>query len=127
MLLLRRSMIDAIGAFDERFFMFFEETDLCRRARQAGWSVWSIASTAYAHDGGQSLRLRDDREKLWAASGRAYFRKHGGALQAVLFSVQNYVIRRCLLRSRRAAAQALRQWANRGPRDDVRSPKVWET
>ncbi len=37
---LRRAMLDEIGLFDEAFFLFFEEVDLCFRARAAGWKVW---------------------------------------------------------------------------------------
>src|SRR3989339_781857 len=38
-ILLRREMIEKIGAFDERFFMYFEDQDLCRRCWDAGWKV----------------------------------------------------------------------------------------
>lgn len=38
-MLLRQEMIAAIGGFDERFLLCSEEVDLCRRAREAGWSV----------------------------------------------------------------------------------------
>lgn len=38
-LLLRRSLLEDIGAFDPRFFMFFEDSDLCRRCRRAGKRV----------------------------------------------------------------------------------------
>lgn len=38
-LLLRRAAFDAVGGLDERFFLYFEETDLCRRLHKAGWRV----------------------------------------------------------------------------------------
>ena len=38
-LMLRKEMIDQIGLFDERFFLYFEDVDLCRRAKMAGWKV----------------------------------------------------------------------------------------
>lgn len=38
-LLLRRAAFDEVGGLDERFFLYFEETDLCRRLREAGWRV----------------------------------------------------------------------------------------
>jgi len=38
-LFVRRSVLDKIGAFDERFFMYFEDTDLCRRVRVTGFKV----------------------------------------------------------------------------------------
>jgi GT2 family glycosyltransferase len=38
-LFMRRQALDEIGLFDERFFLYFEDTDLCRRFHQAGWQV----------------------------------------------------------------------------------------
>jgi GT2 family glycosyltransferase len=38
-MLLRREAIEQVGLLDERFFMYFEEVDLCLRMRQAGWSI----------------------------------------------------------------------------------------
>lgn len=37
--IVRRDVWDALGGFDERYFLYFEDVDLCRRARRAGWSV----------------------------------------------------------------------------------------
>ena len=38
-MLIRREVIEQIGGFDERFFMYYEENDLCQRARRRGWRV----------------------------------------------------------------------------------------
>jgi GT2 family glycosyltransferase len=53
-LLVRRSAIERVGGFDERFFMYFEETDWCRRFRQAGWSIRFEPTAVARHLGGQS-------------------------------------------------------------------------
>lgn len=45
----RRSMLDEIGLFDEGFFLFFEEVDLCFRARAAGWKVRYEPSAVATH------------------------------------------------------------------------------
>jgi GT2 family glycosyltransferase len=39
-LLLRRDCLQALGGLDEDFFLYYEDVDLCRRARDRGWSVW---------------------------------------------------------------------------------------
>ena len=39
-MLLRRAALDAVGVFDERYFMYVEDVDLCTRFRRAGWEVW---------------------------------------------------------------------------------------
>jgi GT2 family glycosyltransferase len=44
--LIRRELIDQIGLFDEQFFIWFEEVDYCKRAKDAGWEVTYFADTA---------------------------------------------------------------------------------
>jgi GT2 family glycosyltransferase len=39
-MVLRTSLVKKIGAFDERFFMYCEDVDLCRRATDDGWNIW---------------------------------------------------------------------------------------
>jgi GT2 family glycosyltransferase len=46
---IRRAAFDAIGGFDEGFFLYFEETDLCERARRAGWRVRYLPSAVAIH------------------------------------------------------------------------------
>jgi GT2 family glycosyltransferase len=48
-LLLRRSMLEQIGNFDPRFFLYFEETDLCRRASAQGWELWAVGRSVAEH------------------------------------------------------------------------------
>ena len=55
-LLVRREALEAVGAFDEGYFMYFEEADLCRRLRKAGWRVVFDPSATIAHAGGESSR-----------------------------------------------------------------------
>jgi len=45
----RRSTLDAVGGFDERFFLFFEELDLARRFAERGWSVHLVAEASAEH------------------------------------------------------------------------------
>jgi hypothetical protein len=108
LLLVRRAMLDQVGHFDARFFMYFEETDLCLRAQKSGWTVWQTSGTCYLHEGGMSTALRTDRETIWTASGRAYFQKNKGSLHAALWNMQNYLIRRLLLGARRKLARRVR-------------------
>ncbi len=51
-LLVRREAVEAVGGFDERYFMFSEETDWCYRFRQAGWQVWFFPGAEAVHVGG---------------------------------------------------------------------------
>ena len=53
-LLTRRRVLDEVGFFDEDYFMYTEETDLCYRAKQKGWQVWYLPKWAIVHLGGAS-------------------------------------------------------------------------
>jgi GT2 family glycosyltransferase len=52
-MLLRREAIAAVGGFDERYFIYFEETDFCERLRRAGWSIWVVPSALVRHPKGR--------------------------------------------------------------------------
>ncbi len=51
-LLARPEAVEAVGGFDERYFMFSEETDWCYRFREAGWMVWFFPGAEAVHVGG---------------------------------------------------------------------------
>lgn len=46
---IRRAAFEAVGGFDEHFFLYFEETDLCARARAAGWRVRYLPTARAVH------------------------------------------------------------------------------
>lgn len=48
-ILIRRAALDAIGHFDERYFIYFEDVDLCRRAWEAGWRVCYAPVAKFVH------------------------------------------------------------------------------
>jgi GT2 family glycosyltransferase len=48
-LLVRRECLEELGGLDEEFFLYYEDVDLCLRARQRGWSVWYEPDLAVIH------------------------------------------------------------------------------
>lgn len=54
--LIRREVFDACGRFDERFFVYLEDVDLSRRAKEAGWVSWYLANARAFHAGGGTSR-----------------------------------------------------------------------
>jgi N-acetylglucosaminyl-diphospho-decaprenol L-rhamnosyltransferase len=48
-LLVRRDCLNELGGLDESFFLYYEDVDLCRRARERGWSVWYEPNLAVVH------------------------------------------------------------------------------
>ena len=81
-MILRRRTLEEIGLFDERFFMYFEDADLCRRAWEAGWLVYYLPQVEILHHSGVSTRKP---QYIWYfhKSAFLYHRKHGpyGPLQ----------------------------------------------
>jgi N-acetylglucosaminyl-diphospho-decaprenol L-rhamnosyltransferase len=55
-LLVRREAVEAVGGFDERYFMFSEETDWCYRFREAGWKTWFFPGAEAVHVGGATTK-----------------------------------------------------------------------
>ena len=75
-LLIRRSLWNELGGFDEQFFMYGEETDLCLRARRAGHRSVICPDATLIHYGGRSERTRADKMiKLFKAKTQL-FEKH---------------------------------------------------
>jgi GT2 family glycosyltransferase len=79
-LLVRREAADAVGLFDEDFFMFSEETDWIYRFRQAGWSAAFVAEAEVVHVGGASHGGRLYVENLRGIL--RFFAKHRGLREA---------------------------------------------
>jgi GT2 family glycosyltransferase len=85
-LAVRRAALDEVGSFDERFFMYGEDEDLCYRLRAAGWRVYLLPGVAVRHEGGRSAAQAIERMRAEArASQEAFLRKHRGAASALAF------------------------------------------
>jgi N-acetylglucosaminyl-diphospho-decaprenol L-rhamnosyltransferase len=79
-LLVRREAADAVGLFDEDFFMFSEETDWCYRFHAAGWEVYFYPGGEVVHVGGASHGGRMYQENL--RGHLRFFAKHRGRREA---------------------------------------------
>lgn len=80
-MLVRRAAAAQVGLLDERFFMYCEEIDWCRRIRGAGWRVYCVPRAAIVHLGGRSTQ--QFREEMFVAlwhSRYQLFAKHNSAL-----------------------------------------------
>lgn len=79
-MMMRVAMLDEIGTFDETFFLYFEETDLCRRAANAGWKTLYVRDSHCAHVGSASTGMKKWTRipGYWLDSRRHYFTKNHG-------------------------------------------------
>lgn len=71
-----------IGGFDERYFLFHEDVDLCRRLLKAGWGIGTTAAIAGLHDGGGAAGLRPWKLAWAVTSWLTYVRIWHGRLAA---------------------------------------------
>ncbi len=84
-LLVRGEALTALGGFDPQFFMYSEETDLCRRIRRAGWRVvYDPAAIVIHAEGRSSGQVSARRHILFNRSKVRYARKWHGPLWAAL-------------------------------------------
>jgi GT2 family glycosyltransferase len=90
-MMIRPRVFAAVGGFDENYFLFYEETDLCRRARQSGFTTWYVPESRVMHIGGVSTHLgRRSRTRMPAyyfESRRRYFAVTYGIGRAMMIDV----------------------------------------
>lgn len=95
-LLLRMTAVRQVGGFDEDFFMYFEETDWCRRAADAGWAARFQPAGRVTHLGGRSSAQNlAGRHIQFTQSKVHYYRKHFGMAAAAAvkaFLVLSYLL-----------------------------------
>ncbi len=87
-MILRRTMLDEIGLLDEGLYTYFDDPDMCLRARRAGWEVWYVPASRVVHLEGASTGIAAPRPKrrppYWFQARRRFFLKNHGALYTAL-------------------------------------------
>jgi len=92
-MMIRWSVFDRIGGFDDNYFLYFEETDFCFRAKRAGITTWYVPNSRVMHIGEQTTNLSNRNaspERLpayWFESRRRYFAANHGLVYAVIADV----------------------------------------
>ncbi len=85
-LAIRTDVWHRLGGFDESFYLWFEEVDLCKRVWQIGYEVWYEPKIIVSHEAGVSFAKlsKADRHNLFISSLVYYLKKHKGLLSAVI-------------------------------------------
>jgi GT2 family glycosyltransferase len=95
--IIRSEVLATTGLFDPRFFLYYEEVDLCMRIKQKGYSIWYWPDIAVVHIGGDSSRqirslemsLTGGQLILWRMrSMLLYYRKHHGPVARIAMLVE---------------------------------------
>jgi GT2 family glycosyltransferase len=83
--LVKKDILDKIGYFDERFFLYYEETDLAKRAKKSGYSTYYYGHTKIVHVGGASENRRSSFiTGMNFTSWSKYLHKHQGKLASYI-------------------------------------------
>jgi len=84
-LMIRRECLDQVGLFDERFFVYDEDIDWCRRAWRTGWAIRFWPGASMIHLGSAAEPFITDKTFMHFRSHLSYIRKHHSWLPASLY------------------------------------------
>ena len=91
--LIRRSVFETLGGFDERFFVYYEDMDFAVRARKLGWSSVYLSTAQAFHRGQGTTDAATERRMFYFARSRIlYARKHFGALGALVVMLSTLLL-----------------------------------
>jgi GT2 family glycosyltransferase len=87
-MILRRKMLDEIGLLDEGLFTYYDDIDICLRARRAGWETWYVPESRVVHLEGASTEVTERNRKrlppyLFQARRRFFLKNHGPLVAAL--------------------------------------------
>ena len=87
-MILRRTMLEEIGLLDEGLYTYFDDADICLRARRSGWETWYVPESKVIHLGGASTGLTRTqvirRPAYWFEARRRYLLKNCGKVRTAL-------------------------------------------
>jgi N-acetylglucosaminyl-diphospho-decaprenol L-rhamnosyltransferase len=92
-MMIRPKVFASVGGFDENYFLYFEETDFCRRASEAGFATWYVPESRVMHIMGQSTTVTDAKNafkrlpSFWFESRRRYFAVSFGIWRAAAIDI----------------------------------------
>jgi N-acetylglucosaminyl-diphospho-decaprenol L-rhamnosyltransferase len=92
-LMVRRAVLDQVGPFDERFFMYCEDVDLCMRITRAGWRLFYLADAEILHLGGSasSKAASSFSVLMTCESFSKYMAKHHGRIGCASYRVVTFL------------------------------------
>lgn len=89
-LIIRRADFIALNGWDENFFLYFEDVDLCRRLKKKKRQVAVDLKSSIIHLGGRSLDLKKNRRSFYFQSQDYYFAKHHGKLAKLIIQLLRF-------------------------------------
>lgn len=82
--LIKKSLFVKLGGFDRNLFLYFEESDLCKRVKEAGYNLFILPEAKLTHFWAASTPPSDKLKKIFRESRFYYFKKNFGLVNALL-------------------------------------------
>lgn len=92
-LLIRKELFEKLGGFDENFFMYFEDQDLCLRAKAHGNSIIFFPHMSVVHFDGKSWRNNSQKKHFFYKSQIYFFDKHHGSIKTNFLKILRFIIK----------------------------------
>lgn len=86
-LFIRKDLFEKLNGFDEKFFLYFEDVDLCKRAVDINYKILYFPKFTIKHFGGKSSGSKEEQKKHYYSSQDYYFQKHFGKIRANLLKL----------------------------------------
>ncbi|HLC43704.1 MAG TPA: glycosyltransferase family 2 protein [Patescibacteria group bacterium] len=86
-LMIKKSLFDKLGGFDENFFMYLEDDDLCKRLTSLGYHNGVCTKAKIIHLEGQSFSSNRQKKEFYYKSQDYYWHKHNGLLATILMKI----------------------------------------
>jgi GT2 family glycosyltransferase len=84
---IRKKLFFHLNGFDEKFFMYFEDMDFCKRARKEGYQILFYPNFIIKHESGKSYEQKKQQKKDYHLSQEKYFKKHHGKIKFFIFKI----------------------------------------
>lgn len=91
---IKKEVFDNIGRFDENYFMYFEDVDLCLRLRNSGSTIAILPQFKILHLGGQSYTGNQKQKRDYFVSQDYYLKKNFGRFYSLLFKFLRIILRK---------------------------------
>lgn len=91
-LFIKKNLFERLNGFDEKFFLYFEDIDLCKRIKKFGYKIIYFPKFVIKHFGGRSFENKKYQKKYYYSSQDYYFQKHFGKIHYFLLKITRRLI-----------------------------------
>lgn len=90
-LMISQKLFKELGGWDDHFFLYYEDIDICKRATLQGYKSAIALKTSIIHLGGQSLEISSKKKNIYYQSQDYYFRKYYNSLTCLVIKMARFI------------------------------------